>query len=536
MLRRIILLGVLVLAGTAQVCAQVKSDLRISGKTVNAVTGQPLSHTEVSIGKAEQFDVVLQRVLTGDDGGFAFAGLQSGKYWLAAQRNGFRKQGYEEHGAYASAIVTGQGIVSDHLIFRVRPDAWIAGTVTNEETEPVPNAAITLFRTDASAGFTRNFQLAQVLTDDRGYYRFAHLESGRYFVVVSAQPWFSSLTWPQRLSGVNLPSDEKTLFDVVYPTTFYPGVTDPSSASPVVVNAGEGFTADVILAAVPALQVVVRNVYSDPEHARGANLEQRVFGVPIRPPSQEEKMVDDAVEISGLPPGKYELNVQSYGPVPSVRSTMIDLVTNMETDANNAAASPTVRGIVQMDGEHGALPQVFVRLWNARGGEMLDAQIVDKGKFSFDLGFLVPGDYFVFAMSGENSILSRLSAKGAKVVGQSIQVSGLTPIILNIGLSQTLSKINGTAKRNGQSFPGAMIVLVPDHPENNLPLFRRDQSDSDGTFTLRDVLPGHYKIVAIENGWDLEWADPTILKTRFDHAESVDIQPNMTYQTTVDVE
>jgi hypothetical protein len=391
-------------------------------------------------------------------------------------------------GAYASAIAAGPGI--DNLVFRLRPDAWIAGTITDEENEPVLNATIFLFRSDASAGFTQNFSVAQVFTDDRGYYRFAHLESGRYFVVVSAQPWFGSLAWEQRESGADLSSEERALLDVVYldvvyldvvyPTTFYPGVTDSASASPIVVNAGDGFTADVTLAAVPALRVRVRNIYSDPEHPRGASRQQRVFSIPITPPSQGERTVDDSVEIAGLPPGKYVLDVQSYGPAPSMRSTVIDLTGDMEIDADRAEPT-TIRGLIQMDGGLSLLPRAFIRMWNWHTGEMLDTQIAMNGEFSFDSGFVVPGTYSVFVMNGQNSIISTLSATGAKVVGQSIQVSGSIPISLNVGLSRTLSRVNGTARRNGQPFPGAMIVLVPENPENNLPLFRRDQSDSDGT-------------------------------------------------------
>lgn len=535
MLRRIILLVFLVLAAVAQPSAQMKANFQISGKTVNAVTGQPLERTEVSIARAEQLDTTLQKVLTGNDGGFSFTGLPAGKYLLVGQTNGFRKQGYEEHGAYASAVAVGQGLISDNLVFRLRPDAWIAGTITDEENEPVPNATILLFRMDASAGFKQNFRVAQVSSDDRGRYRFAHLESGWYFVVVSAQPWFGSLAWGQRETGADLSPDEKALFDVVYPTTFYPGVTDSASASPIAVNEGEGFTADLTLAAVPALRVRVRHIYSDPEQTKRASLQQRVFSIPIMPPSQGETMVDDSAEIRGIPPGKYVLDVQSYGPAPSTRSTVIDLTGDMEIDANSAEPA-TIRGVIQMDGGLSLLPQAFVRLWNGHTGEMLDTQIAMNGEFSYDSGFVAPGTYSVFVMNGENSIIGRLSATGAKVVGQSIQISGSTPISLSIGLSRTLSRVNGTARRNGQPFPGAMIVLVPENSENNLPLFRRDQSDSDGTFTLRDVLPGRYTIVAIENGWDLEWANPAALKSRLDHAKNVDIQPNMTYQTVVNVE
>jgi hypothetical protein len=536
MLRRI-LLPVLLLAAVIQSFAQApQANFRISGKTVNAVTGQPLARTEVLIGKAEQFDATLQKVLTGDDGGFAFTGLPAGKYLLGAQRNGFRKQGYEQHGAYVSAVVVGQGLISENLIFRLRPDAWIAGTITDEESEPVPNATIFLFRNDMDAGFKQTFRVAETISDDRGYYRFAHLESGWYFVVVSAEPWFGSLPWAQGQTGADLPPVEKALFDVVYPTTFYPGVADAASASPIAVNEGEGFTADLTLTAVPALRVRVRHIYSDPTQTRSASLQQTVFSNPIRPPSQGERTVDDSVEITGIAPGQYVLDVQSFGPAPSSRSTVIDLSANMEIDANGVTAPSTIRGVVQMDGGPSPLPQAFVRLWNVHTGRMLDAQIGERGEFSFDSGPLAPGNYFVFVINGENSIIGSLSATGAKVVGQSIQVTRATPIRLSIGLSRTLSRINGTARRDGQPFPGAMIVLVPENPETNLPLFRRDQSDSDGTFTLRDVLPGRYRIVAIENGWHLEWANPAVLKTRLDHAERVDIQPNMTYQTVANVE
>jgi len=37
-------------------------------------------------------------------------------------------------------------------------------------------------------------------------------------------------------------------------------------------------------------------------------------------------------------------------------------------------------------------------------------------------------------------------------------------------------------------------------------LVRRDQSDSDGIFTLHSVVAGQYTVVAISDGWDLEWA------------------------------
>jgi hypothetical protein len=530
MRRRTILYILLILTVAAQLSAQTTSNMfRISGKTVNAVTGQIMAGVEVSIGKAEQMDSTLQRVLTGDDGAFTFTVSEPGKYGLAGQGNGFRKQGYEQHGGYFSAIVVGPGLISEHLVFRLHPDARIVGAIVDEESEAVSNALIYLFRTDASAGLSKTYLAAQSFSDDRGRYRFPHLEPGRYFLVVSAQPWFGS--FPR--DGV---AADSTAFDVVFPTTFYPGVTDSASASQVVLKDGEEFAADFTLSAIPALHVRLTHFNADPAQPRGASLKQTILGTTINLPWQREMPVDDSIEIGGLPPGRYVLDVDSYDATRATRSTLVNLTSNLDLDADGASGMPAIRGTIRMDGGLTLRPQAFVRLWNSRTNEVLDSRIDNTGQLSFDSGFLAPGSYSVFAFNGDYSTISSLSATGAHVAGQSIQIAGSRQIQLDIVLSRTLSTVNGTARRAGQPFAGAMIILVPENPEINLPLFRRDQSDSDGTFTLRDVLPGRYKILAIENAWDLEWSSLEFLKPRLDHAESAEVQPSKTYQTVVNVE
>lgn len=42
--------------------------------------------------------------------------------------------------------------------------------------------------------------------------------------------------------------------------------------------------------------------------------------------------------------------------------------------------------------------------------------------------------------------------------------------------------------------------------------YRLDQSDSDRTFALGGILTGKYSLLAIEDGWDLEWTNATVLK------------------------
>jgi len=64
---------------------------------------------------------------------------------------------------------------------------------------------------------------------------------------------------------------------------------------------------------------------------------------------------------------------------------------------------------------------------------------------------------------------------------------------------------------------------VPKNPEANRDRFRRDQSDFDGSFSLPNVIPGTYTIVAIENGWDLDWVTPTALAKYVDYGQKVTV-------------
>ena len=66
----------------------------------------------------------------------------------------------------------------------------------------------------------------------------------------------------------------------------------------------------------------------------------------------------------------------------------------------------------------------------------------------------------------------------------------------------------------------AMVLLIPESPEKNEDFFRRDQSDSDGTFSLYQVVPGRYTLVAIQNGLGYGLERPSVLQTYLEHGRS----------------
>lgn len=80
-----------------------------------------------------------------------------------------------------------------------------------------------------------------------------------------------------------------------------------------------------------------------------------------------------------------------------------------------------------------------------------------------------------------------------------------------VAIGEGSARIDGFARKGEKGFGGAMVVLVPKKSGNWETLARRDQSDSDGSFSLREIVPGQYTVVAIEDGWGLDWTQPGAL-------------------------
>src|SRR5207253_8681026 len=109
------------------------------------------------------------------------------------------------------------------------------------------------------------------------------------------------------------------------------------------------------------------------------------------------------------------------------------------------------------------------------------------------------------------SHIEKVVAQGARVKGRSIELAAGAAARLTFTAAPGMGTINGVALQNGKPVAGAMVLLAPPDPEDNLVLFRRDQSDSDGSFTLPDVVPGKYTLLGIANGWEMEWGNPEVL-------------------------
>ena len=142
-------------------------------------------------------------------------------------------------------------------------------------------------------------------------------------------------------------------------------------------------------------------------------------------------------------------------------------------------------------------------------GQPVCATEARQGSFRFE--GVPPGDWAFAATSGGRSLpVMTVSAGSAKREGSTFTLGDRAPQ-LTVTLSDASTDVKGFANKNDKGFTGAMIVLLPKNPALWRALAQRDQSDSDGSFALHDVAPGQYTLVAIENGWDLDWTSPTAM-------------------------
>jgi hypothetical protein len=94
----------------------------------------------------------------------------------------------------------------------------------------------------------------------------------------------------------------------------------------------------------------------------------------------------------------------------------------------------------------------------------------------------------------------------------------------------------GLAQLDGNPKPGVMILSSSRNPRKTSTTICAYQSDSDGTFNLRDILPGKYFLMAIDGGWDLDWANPAVLKSFHDQAQVIQIARDDSIKVTLAVQ
>jgi len=512
--------------GSAQVAEQERApattgDYHIAGTVVDAKSGNPLARARVQIRDAKNRQHT-QSVISSDDGQFEFR-VGAGKFGLEAAKRGYIAAGYNQHDQFATAIVTGAGLDAEHLVLRISPAATLTGKVLDEHGEPVRNASVAVYREDRYSGMSRIRRMRFVQTDDQGAYEAAGLDEGTYFVSVQAAPWYAVHPQSAREGSASAPPQIDSSLDVAYPITYYGDATEADEAAPIPVRGGDRLEADVHLNPAPALHLLF-HVPEDGTHGVSfPSIEQPAFDETEALLNRHvQQFAPGEFEITGIAAGRYLLRMpDADGQLQAPMA--VDLADSQELTGASGSSTSKVTFTVQVEGAS-LPPQIRIGLRNSKG-RVVTSQADTKGEVSFS--DVIPGKYDVLAGS-PNAVYSvvGMTTEQGTVKGRTLGVPAGASLAVSLSLMGGSVTVEGFAKRAGKAAAGAMIVLVPNNSELNHDRFRRDQSDLDGSFALYDVAPGKYTVIAVEDGWDLDWAKPAVLAHYIGHGQALTVEPH----------
>lgn len=186
-----------------------------------------------------------------EQGHFSIAGIEPGPWILLADHVGYLQS------AWGIRRIPGNGAVGDPVIhleagqhlagidFQLRPQAVIAGRLTDEEGDPVAGCQVTALLTAHGKGSARLDFSGEAVTDDRGNFRITRLEGNAYYI--SIRPVTQNV---RRITGPA--GGPEMAYARVY---YYPGVSDVEHAAALEAEEGRETRVNIQLHKIPVFHL-----------------------------------------------------------------------------------------------------------------------------------------------------------------------------------------------------------------------------------------------------------------------------------------
>jgi Carboxypeptidase regulatory-like domain len=461
------------------------------------------ARTEISVPLVNA-RVVLERnatelvTRTDSNGRFVFAQLLPGRYRLRVTKDGYVRQEYPHSamGATGVPIDLSAGQQIRDIVFRLDPAPTISGVIRDGANSPIANIIVQALRRGYDTRGNRTLTLlASAKSDDRGSYRLYWLDPGEYFVAA-------------------VPPPPRTVTPQVAPApTYFPGFPAIDDAKPVRLEIGrEANGMDIRLAQSPlqpvhgAVTNLVKGGYaasnvvlSAPEDGAGvARFQTRSIPDP-KPPER------DNYRIPSVPSGSYILTAVSGNDQASRRILVRPSALFLDGLVVDLAIGPGV----SISGRLVGVADFSDQLRTARVGlDEIDTALPSPPQATVapDGAFVVsgvqPGQYSVTVSGLPGDLYVRTaSVAGVNALEKPIPIAyGRSPDQLGIEVGTDGGRISGVVySQENIPFFGAQVTLVPEGDNRRrLDYYRTTVSALDGTFAIRGIVPGDYRLF----GWD----------------------------------
>ncbi len=519
-LRTVALLCVLGL-GISAFGAQEDSDSQtqlyvVRGTVLNSQSHQPIARALVNA----QEDAAL----TDNDGRFEL-NLPAGTMQFNIRRPGYSAQRSLTH-------VVQVGANMPELTFYLTPEAMITGQVTLSTADGADGIRIMAYRKRFINGRDQWTMAGLATTNSEGAYRIARLQPGTYLLY----------TEPAR-DRDGLPATGATVYG--YPAVYYPGVTDMSAAGLLTLTAGQHAQADFALTREPFYSVTA--TVANREQTRGMNFQVldrtgRTLGLPVHWNAQQ-----GTAQVN-VPNGSYLLETRANGVQAYGRGVFGQGQSYGRTEFTVAGAPVTglSLSILPLHAVPVVVRKIFTSTTNtgvsadgqgSEGGAVsagLNLSLVPAEEFfgpgagsglrpgeggTYEIENVSPGKYWV-EVTPFQGYISSITSGGVDLAREPLVVGpGSTSAPIEITLRDDAGSITGQIM-NGQTSSATESNGQPAVGEQQrvfvyaIPLFAtagqvsQITAQSSGQFTIGNLAPGSYRVVAFDSLQEIDFHTP----------------------------
>ena len=508
----------------------------VTGTVVDAVTGEPVRKALVQLNGQQR-----RTTFSDGDGRFQFDGILPDQVSVTAQKPGYFSEQELTRGGGLPPVEVGPNAAP--AVVKLTPEAVITGRVTTAAGVPLEHLSMSLNYIDVREGRRRWQFNGSAITDEDGRFRFANLRPGTYYVGAAL---YTPLA--ETMLEANQPPTAG------YPGTYYPGVPDLASASPIQLTAGQQAEANFTLNEVPVY--TISGVISGYAPNQGVSVQVvDQSGVPV-PTGVQFSSENGRFDLHAVAAGSYVLKVtSSMGPNQSVRAELrLNLTSNVYNLHLALAPELSIPVVVQMESQPksgreqiryanrpDAGPPVSVRLVGTGPGtnEVYASYDGPENQRSLTLHNVEPGRYSAVIDARESWYVVSADYGQTNLLTDDLVVTPGAPAFpLNIVLRNDSAKLSGTVNVPDGMIAPLSVVAIPQGLAKASPHTvyynpPREQNLGNSAFVLESLAPGDYLVFAFDHADGLEYSNPDVLQNYISQAAHVTLSPNQNAKVTL---
>ena len=503
----------------------------VKGVVLDTVSHQPIARVLVEAG--------MDAVFTDNDGHFELD--------LPAGRTGInlRRPGYGSRGLSALHAVNVGANMPD-LTFTLTPEAMITGHVTLSTGDEADGIRITAYRRQVVNGRERWALQNIVTTNSEGAFRLANLEAPATYLLYSMPA--HDRVGPIAPGAVSYG----------YPSLYYPGVADSAAAGLIYLSPGQQAQADFTLTQQPFYPVSI----AVPGRRNGVQIhDQSGRTLEFSTRWNEQRGIAEV----NLPNGRYYAESRTPGE-PAAYGRVEFTVAGGPVSGLSMAMAPLhpVPVIVRQEsnttgggGTTGAGSVSFVNDSNAGlnlnliSAEAFDLQGGGGGlrrppgasdSSLYELENAMPGRYWVETSPFEGYV-SSITSGGVDLAREPLVIgAGNSTAPIEVTLRNDAGTIAGQINPSTTTAAGpaqlgeagtVFVYAIPLFPTpSQMP---QSMTQGSGQFSIANVAPGSYRVVAFDRRQEIDPADTQALAKYIGKGQTVAVEANGTANVQLDV-